>query len=237
MKRPTLRVGAGLVLSVILALPVLLIPVEAMAANYTILARQDGFEPNYIEIRPGDSITWHNDSQSNRTIDAQGSAPQPSPRTLSPGQSTDPPVTFSQQATYQYYLDGGPAPDWRLTVKVTNNPSSPSPSPTATGTITITVSPSPTPTPTRRRTSSPTPTRTTASPSPSPLPSTPTPTPSTPTPTPTPTTDSASPIPSITGDETGSSSSGNTQAIIAIVGVLVLGALGFLVYRRTLSAP
>ncbi|HEX9696584.1 MAG TPA: hypothetical protein VGB64_09775 [Actinomycetota bacterium] len=41
----------------------------------------------------------------------------------------------------------------------------------------------------------------------------------------------------ITGDDSGSSSSGNTQAIIAIVGVLVLGALGFLVYRRTLSRP
>ncbi|HVL89472.1 MAG TPA: hypothetical protein VM841_04465 [Actinomycetota bacterium] len=234
MKRPTLRLGAGILMSAMLALPVVFVPREAHAATYTVLARDDGFFQTSIEIRPGDSVIWKNDGQITHTIDAQSGAPQPSPRQLAPKESTNP-LTLSTLGNYKYRLDGRSLEGYEMTVKVTNNPSSPSPSPTATGTITITTTP--TSTPTRRRTSSPTPTKTTSSPSPSPSPSTPTPTPTTPTPTPTPTepTDSASPIPSFDDDTTGSPSSGNSQAIIAILGVLVLGALGFVVYRRTLS--
>lgn len=236
MKRPSLRFGAGVVLAAMLALPVILMPVQAQAANFTVLARDDGFEPRSIQIRPNDSITWTNDGGITHSIDAQGSAPRPTPETLAPRESTQP-LTFTTLGTYKYRLDGRDFGSYVLTVTVTNNPQSPSPSPTATGTITITVSPSPKAT--KSKTATPSPRRTTSSPSPSPSASTatPSPSPSTPTPTPTDPTESASPIPSITGDETGSTSSGNTQAIIAIVGVLVLGALGFLVYRRTLTRP
>lgn len=237
MKRPkTYRYGIGAGLAALLALPVLLIPLLAHATDVRISAVNFDYQPENRSIKPGDRIKWGNDGQSSHTITFNNGSIDVE---LAPGAESQY-YTFSQQGTFNYYCRFHGLPDGTgMAGKITvTTGSTSSPSATPTGTITITVTPTPTATATRTRTTTPrpSPSSTTTSPTPSPSPS-----PTTPTPTPSPTfsspSDAASPIPSFTQDQTGGTSSGNTQALIAIVGVLVLGAIGFLVYRRTLSRP
>ncbi len=233
-RRPTLlKAGAGLLLAVLLSLPVLLLPAVGNAADVTVNATEFFFEPKDRTINPGSRVRWQNTGNNNHTV------------TFTNGPSIDdelstgevgPYYTFSSLGTFNYYCRFHGTPEGQGmagSIRVAGGATS-TPTPTASATQTITLSPTPTSTPTKKKTSTPTPTPTTASPSPSPTPTTPSPTPTTPSPTPT--ESGASPIPTIAEEDTGSSS-GNTQAILAIVGVLALGALGFLVYRKTLSGP
>lgn len=227
--RTFVRWIAGIGLAGALAAPVALFPAPAAAADHTVLVREFEFVPVDTQIRPGSRVRWTNDGQVTHTVTFDNGSLD---EQLGPGDSTGF-LTFSSLGTFTYFckIHGRDVMSGKVTV--TNNPTSPSPSPTVTGTQTITLSPSPKPT--KKSTKSPTPSPTTTSPSPSPTTLSPSPSPS-----PTETTASPSPIDTEFPEPTDTidgESTGNTQALVAIGGVIVLGVLGFLIYRRTLSRP
>lgn len=242
MKRQTLiRAAIGTLLAGLLALPIFLFPVAGSAAT-TVSIKADNFEysPDYRRIRPGDSVRWFNPSDcqncANHTVTfTNGPAIN---EEIAPGEQTST-YTFNSAGRFFYYCQfhGQPGSGMAGTIEVTSGSTSTATT-TATGTITRTITQSATPRRTRTRTATATPTRTTASPSPSPTTFSPSPTPTTFSPTPTEPTDTGSAIAiDETDDTTPTGGTSNAPALIAVGGVIVLGILGFLIYRRTLSGP
>lgn len=234
MKRfRVVRALAGVALAATLALPVVLLPIQVEAADVSVKADNYEFSPSYRKINRNDRVIFSNPANcqncANHVVKFTNGPPVN--EEISPGESTT--VTFANLGTFYYHCTnhGAEGTGMAGTIEVVSGSTS-SPTATATGTQTRTIYETPTRKPTKKATTKPT-----GSPTPSPTPTaspTPSPTP-TPAPTPTPTESNVAAIPTI--DDEPTASSGNTQALLAIIGVLGLGALGFLVFKKTLGSP
>lgn len=202
----------------------------AHAGSRAISVRDSYFATKYLVITVGDSVTWTNDGDNGHTVTAFDGSYDSSPRSIAgvcdDGNPLTPPLdclapgdtfqhTYNRAGTFDYYckIHG-------------NSASAPDPSAAATdqpcgmcARIQVKAKSSPTVKPSV--TVNPTPTRS-ASPSPSPSPS-----------------PSASPSPSPTASSTEAAgpakSSGSSKALIAVLGIVLLGGAGYGVWRRYLA--